>query len=169
MKESKNQLSSFINKSVVKIAGAIHGKSRINYFKKAPKAFEIVMDMERYVRKIDFEPKFKELIKLLASKINGCKYCIDLHTKGAIKHKANEEELKQLLHWRDTDIFTSKEKIAFELTEHLTLVSEHGVPDELYTRVREHFNEEEYVNLVLIINQINTWNRISIAMGNEIK
>lgn len=152
----------------MKIAGAIHGKSRINYFKKAPKAFEIVMDMERYVRKIKFDPKLKELIKLLASKINGCEYCIHLHTKGAIKHKAKEDELEQLLNWRDTAIFNSKEKIAFELTEHLTLVSEHGVPDELYLRVREHFDEEEYVELVLIINQINTWNRISISMGTEV-
>jgi len=87
-------MGSLLNKSVVKIAGAIHSKSRINYYKIAPKAFENVLEMERYVRKIKLDPKLKELIKLLASQINGCAFCINLHTKGALKSKATEEELR---------------------------------------------------------------------------
>ena len=162
-------MSNLLNKGIVKVAGWMKMDNRINYFKVAPKAMEHVMALENYTRKTSIDRKLRELIKLRVSLINGCAYCIDMHTKGAKKLKATEEEISQLESWRDSDVYSPEERVAFELAEHVTLISEKGVSDQLYERVREHYDEKAYVDLILIINQINMWNRLSISMGNTVK
>jgi len=160
-------MSKLVNKGIVKAAGLMNMKNRINYFKVAPEALEKVMGLERYVRKSDIDKKFAELIKLRVSQMNGCSYCINMHTKGARKLKVTNDQLDQLKTWNGSDIYSPKEKVALQLAENMTLISEKGVSDELYDRVREHYDEKEYVDLVMIINQVNLWNRLSISMGNR--
>ncbi|WP_042475872.1 carboxymuconolactone decarboxylase family protein [Bacillus ndiopicus] len=143
-------------------------KNRINYFKVAPKALEKVMELEKYVRKALVDKKLAELIKLRVSQINGCSYCLNMHTKAAQKLKISNEQIEQLKAWKETNIYSPKEQIALELAENITLISEKGVSDELYHQVREHYDEKEYIDLIMIINQINMWNRLSISMGNQV-
>lgn len=162
------KLSKLISKGIVKGAGFMNMKNRINYFKVAPDALERIMELEKYTRKISIDQKLKELIKLRVSQINGCAYCINMHTKAARKLKVTDEQIDQLKDWNEADIYSPKEKIAFELAENVTLIAEKGVGDELYQRVREHYNEKEYVDLIILINQINMWNRLSISMGNTV-
>lgn len=160
-------MSTFMNKGIVKAAGMMKMKNRINYFKIAPEALEKIMDLEKYVKKTAIDRKLRELIKIRVSQINGCSYCLAMHTKEAKKLKVKDEEIDHLANWKDSQLYSEKEKVALELAENMTLIAERGVSDELYQQVRNHFNEKEYVDLVMIINQINTWNRIAISMGNK--
>jgi AhpD family alkylhydroperoxidase len=139
---------------------------RIDYYNVAPEALKIMMEMEKYTKTTSIDRKLRELIKIRASQINGCAYCINMHTADARKMGETEQRLYCISAWRECTFYTDAEKIALEFTEYLTLIPTKRVPDELYQRVREHFDERQYVDLVLIINQINSWNRISIAMGN---
>ncbi|ASN07250.1 carboxymuconolactone decarboxylase family protein [Virgibacillus necropolis] len=142
-------------------------KNRINYFKAAPEALEKIMELEKYVKKTAIDRKLRELIKIRVSQINGCSYCTNMHTKEAKKLKVTDEQINLLNAWEATNIYSEKEKAALQLAENMTLISEKGVNDELYNRVREHYDEKGYIDLVMIINQINTWNRLSISMGNK--
>ncbi|MEY2366406.1 carboxymuconolactone decarboxylase family protein [Lysinibacillus capsici] len=139
---------------------------RMNYYEIAPDAMKIMMEMEKYTKKSSIERKLRELIKIRASQINGCAYCINMHTADAKKMGETEQRLYCISAWRECTFYSDAEKAALELTEHITLIPEKRVPDELYERVRKHFDEKAYVDLVILINQINSWNRISIAMGN---
>lgn len=139
---------------------------RMNYYEIAPDAMQIMMEMEKYTKKSGIERKLRELIKIRASQINGCAYCINMHTADAKKMGETEQRLYCISAWRECTFYSEAEKVALELTEHITLIPEKRVPDDLYERVRKHFDEKAYVDLVILINQINSWNRISIAMGN---
>ncbi|MEY2373325.1 MULTISPECIES: carboxymuconolactone decarboxylase family protein [Lysinibacillus] len=139
---------------------------RMNYYEVAPDAMKIMMEMEKYTKKSSIERKLRELIKIRASQINGCAYCINMHTADAKKMGETEQRLYCISAWRECTFYSDAEKVALELTEHITLIPDKRVPDELYKRVRKHFDEKAYVDLVILINQINSWNRISIAMGN---
>ncbi|WP_152657773.1 carboxymuconolactone decarboxylase family protein [Oceanobacillus sp. CFH 90083] len=141
--------------------------NRINYFKVSPAALETIMESEKYVRKTSIDRKLKELIKIRVSQINGCSYCLNMHTKAAKKLKVSDEQINALEDWKAAGIFREEEQAALELAENMTLIAENGVSDALYTHVREYYNEKEYVELVMVILQINTWNRLSIAMGNH--
>lgn len=163
------EMSKLLTKGIVKGAGYMNMKNRINYFKVAPNALEKIMELEKYVRKTSIDKKLRELIKIRVSQMNGCSYCLNMHTKAAKKLKVTDEQIDQLKEWNEASIFSPKEKVAFELAENVTLISEKGVSDELYQRVREYYNEKEYVDLIIIINQINMWNRLSISMGNTVK
>lgn len=118
---------------------------------------------EEPLRNSGLEPALRELVKVRASQINGCAYCIDMHTKDARAHGETEQRLYALNAWRETPFYTPRERAALEWTEHLTLIAGKGVPDELYARVREHFSEEEIVKLTLAVVQINGWNRLVIT------
>jgi len=141
-------------------------EQRINYYNVAPEAFNIMMEMEKYTKTTGIDRKLRELIKILASQINGCAFCLNMHTVDARKMGETEQRLYCISTWRECTFYSDAEKAALELTEHVTLIANKRVPDDLYNRIRKHFSEKEYVDLVLIINQINSWNRISIAMGN---
>jgi AhpD family alkylhydroperoxidase len=140
---------------------------RIDYYNVASEALKIMMEMEKYTKTTGIDRKLRELIKIRASQINGCAYCINMHTSDARKMGETEQRLFCLSAWKECTFYTDEEKAALELTEHVTLIPNKGVPDELYNRIRRHFSEKEYVDLVILINQINSWNRISIAMGNK--
>lgn len=139
---------------------------RLDYYKVAPEALNIMMDMEKHIKTTEIDKKLRELIKVRASQINGCAYCLNMHTADARKMGETEQRLYCVSAWEESEFYSDAEKAALELTEYVTLVSTMRVPDDLYNRVREHFDEKEYVDLILIINQINSWNRLSISMGN---
>jgi AhpD family alkylhydroperoxidase len=138
---------------------------RVSYYEIAPDGMKIMMDMEKYTKTTAIERKLRELIKIRASQINGCAYCLNMHTADARKMGETEQRIYCVSAWKECEFYTEAEKAALELTEYVTLIPTKRVPDELYQRVREHYDEKQYVDLVLIINQINSWNRISIAMG----
>jgi AhpD family alkylhydroperoxidase len=114
-------------------------------------------------RQSGLEPALRELIKVRVSQLNGCAYCLDMHTKDARAQGETEQRLYALNAWRETPFFTDRERAALEWAEYLTLIAEKGVPDELFERVREHFSEEELMHLTLAVVEINGWNRLAIT------
>ncbi|KMY51599.1 carboxymuconolactone decarboxylase family protein [Peribacillus loiseleuriae] len=140
---------------------------RISYYEIAPDGMKIMMDMEKYTKTTAIERKLRELIKIRVSQINGCAYCLNMHTADARKMGETEQRIYCVSAWQECEFYTEAEKVALGLAEHVTLIPTKRAPDELYQRVREHYDEKQYVDLVLIINQINSWNRISIAMGSR--
>lgn len=141
-------------------------KQRVDYYNVAPEGLNIMMEMEKYTKTTGINRNLRELIKIRASQINGCAFCLNMHTSDARKMGETEQRLHCVSVWEECEFYTEAEKVALELTEHVTLIPTKRVPDELYQRVRAHYDEKQYVDLILIINQINSWNRISIAMGN---
>jgi AhpD family alkylhydroperoxidase len=125
-------------------------------------AYEAMSGLERFVRGCGLEHTLLELIKTRASQINGCAYCIDMHTKDARAAGETEQRLYGLSAWRETPFYSDRERAALEWTEALTLIANNAVDDELYARVRRHFDEAELVNLSLAIITINGWNRLAI-------
>jgi AhpD family alkylhydroperoxidase len=119
--------------------------------------------LEEPLRNSGLEPALRELVKTRASQINGCAYCLDMHTKDARARGETEQRLYALNAWRETPFYTDRERAALEWTEQLTLIADKNVPDDLYARVREHFNDEELVNLTLAVVQINGYNRFAIS------
>jgi len=118
--------------------------------------------LERFVRTCGLEHSLLELVKTRASQINGCAYCIDMHTKDARAAGETEQRLYALSAWRETPFFSDRERAALEWTEALTLISENDVSDELYEYVRSQFAEQEIVNLTMAVITINGWNRLAI-------
>jgi AhpD family alkylhydroperoxidase len=121
-----------------------------------------MLGLERFVRGCGLEHPLLELVKTRASQINGCAYCIDMHTKDARAAGETEQRLYGLSAWREAPFYTDRERAALEWTEALTLISEDEISDELYARVRERFSEEEIVNLTMAIVAINGWNRLAV-------
>jgi AhpD family alkylhydroperoxidase len=137
---------------------------RIDFYKVAPGASAAMRALEHYINQSSgLEPSLRELIKTRASQINGCAYCIDMHTKDARAAGETEQRLYALNAWRETPFYTDRERAALEWTEATTLITEGRVPDEVFFRVRQYFTEEELVNLTLAIVSINGWNRLAIA------
>jgi AhpD family alkylhydroperoxidase len=141
-------------------------EKRVNYYEVAPEPLKIMLEMEKYLESTNLDPKLRELVKIRASQINGCAFCLNMHTTDARKLGETEQRLYCVSAWEDCTFYSEAEKAALELTEYVTLVSTKRVPDEIYNRVREYFNEKDYVDLIFMINQINSWNRLSISMGN---
>lgn len=141
--------------------------TRLNYAKAAPGAYRVMSQLEHYVKNCGLEPSLIELIKIRASQINSCAYCIDMHTKDARIAGESEQRINLLSVWREVQFYNERERAALEWTEALTLIAENHVPDELYERVKTHFSDEEIVNLSLAISTINTWNRLGISFRSE--
>ena len=129
----------------------------------APQAYRAMAGLEAYIRNSGLEPSLLELIKLRASQINGCAYCIDMHTKDARAGGETEQRLYGLTAWRETPFYSERERAALKWTEALTLISETHAPDEVYEEARKHFSEVEMVNLTMAIVTINGWNRLAIG------
>lgn len=136
---------------------------RLDYHAKSSGAYQAMSGLERFVRSCGLEHSLLELVKTRASQINGCAYCIDMHTKDARAAGETEQRLYGLPAWREAPFYTPRERAALEWTETLTLISENDVCDELYARVREHFNEQEILNLTMAVVTINGWNRLAIS------
>lgn len=138
--------------------------SRLDYRKASPAALSALMTLETFVRKQSrLEPALVELVKIRASQINGCAFCIDMHTKDARIAGETEQRLYALSAWQETPFFTERERAALAWTEAVTMVSEGHVPDELFDQAKGIFTDEELVNLTLAIVTINGWNRMAIA------
>ena len=118
-------------------------------------------------QEIEVEPILRELVKVRASIVNGCAYCIDLHSKRARKAGESEQRLYLLAAWRDAQLFSERERAALALTDAMTLVTEAGVPVEIYEEAARHFDSEELTHLIWQIATINLWNRVSIARHSE--
>jgi AhpD family alkylhydroperoxidase len=136
---------------------------RIDYQKVNPQPLHLMLNIERYLRGCGLGSGLLHLIKMRASQINGCAYCIDMHSKDARAEGESEQRLYALDAWRETPFFSERERAALQWTEALTLITEGHVPDSVYEQARAHFSEEELVNLTLAVTTINAWNRISIS------
>jgi AhpD family alkylhydroperoxidase len=136
---------------------------RLNAFKIAPQAYPAIAALQKYVDSCGLERPLLELVRLRASQINGCAFCLDMHTKDARALGETEQRLYLISAWRESPCYTDRERAALEWTEAVTLVSETHVPDEVYERVKQHFTPPELVNLTAAISMINTWNRMSVA------
>lgn len=114
------------------------------------------------------DPILVELIKIRASQINGCAYCLNMHTIDALKLGETNQRIFLLNAWQETELFTEKEKLVLELTEKLTLVHDNHIDDDFYQRLSKHFSHEDFAYMVALISQINFWNRISISANRDI-
>jgi len=138
-------------------------KPRIEYARVAPDALAAMRGLETYVHGSGLEPRLLELVKVRASQINGCAYCLDMHTKDARDAGEKEQRLYAVAAWHEAPFFSERERAALTWTEAVTLVGETHVSDEVYELARRHFGEKELVDLTLAVVAINGWNRLAIA------
>jgi AhpD family alkylhydroperoxidase len=138
---------------------------RIDYPNVAPGAYAAMRGVETYMRQSGLEPRLLELVKTRASQINGCAYCIDMHTKDARAHGETEQRLYALSAWRETPFFSPRERAALAWTEAVTRIAQGPIPDDVHAAVREHFDDKSLVDLTLAIVAINGWNRLAIAFA----
>ena len=138
-------------------------EQRINYSKVAPDGVENLRKLEAYLKNAGLEPELLELVKLRASQLNGCAFCIDMHTKDARTRGESEQRLYGLNAWRETPFYSERERAALAWTEAVTKISDNQVPDEIYNQVKTHFTEKELVDLTLAVIAINAWNRLAIS------
>ena len=138
-------------------------QSRLDYAQTAPDGLKAMLGLEQYARQSGLEPALRELVKIRASQINGCAFCLDMHTKNARAAGETEQRLYTLPAWRETPFFSERECAALAWTEAVTRISESHVPDETYETVRQHFTKKELVDLTLAIVAINGWNRLAIS------
>jgi len=138
---------------------------RIDYRKHATApGVQALTALEQHVRKSGLDTKLLELVRMRASQLNGCAYCLDMHSKDARAEGETEQRLYGLSAWREAPYYTDRERAALEWTEAVTLISRDQVPDEVYERVRRQFSEDELVNLTFAVIAINSWNRLAIAL-----
>jgi AhpD family alkylhydroperoxidase len=138
-------------------------KTRVDYSHYAPDAIKIMQNLEGYISKTDLDSKLVELLRLRASQINGCAFCVDYHVASARKNGESERRLDAVVVWRESPFFTERERVALAWAEAVTLISKEQTPDHLYQDLLKHFNEKEIVDLTLAIISINSWNRVAIA------
>jgi AhpD family alkylhydroperoxidase len=139
-------------------------QSRIEWFQASPGVTKALLNLQGFVNKSGLEPSLLELVKMRASQINGCAYCIDMHTKDARAAGETEQRLFLLDAWHEAaHLYNDRERAALVWTEAVTNVRDGHVPDEAYEKVRTHFTDAELVNLTLAITSINSWNRLNIA------
>lgn len=137
--------------------------ARTDFYKASPDALKAMIALESAVNKLGLENSLLDLIKLRASQINGCAFCVDLHSSDARKAGESERRLYAVAVWREAPFFTARERAALAWTEAITLVSQTHAPDADYEELRAHFNEAEQVNLTVAIATINSWNRLAIG------
>lgn len=138
-------------------------KHRLNPYTAAPAAMDAMVALETYVHSCGLEPSLIELVKIRASQINGCAYCIDMHTRDARAAGETEQRIYLLDAWHESPLYTDRERAALGWTDALTRISETHAPDADYQAARAQFSEEELVKLTLLIGTINAWNRIAIG------
>jgi AhpD family alkylhydroperoxidase len=136
---------------------------RIDYYTASKEAMEAMLSLEKSVSRLGLEPQLLELVKLRASQINGCAFCVDLHTREARQAGETERRLYAVPVWRETRFFTERERAALTWTEAITLVADTHAPDADYELLAAHFNKKEMTDLTLAIVTINAWNRLAIG------
>ncbi|HEY4133333.1 MAG TPA: carboxymuconolactone decarboxylase family protein [Gemmatimonadaceae bacterium] len=141
---------------------------RANFARVAPEAYRALNALSQYVKSTDLEPMLLELVKLRASYINGCAYCIDMHSKDARVLGETEQRIYAIPVWRETPFFTPRERAALAWTEAVTEISKHRTTAELYAEVRGQFEEKQIVELTMSIIAINGWNRLAIPFHSPV-
>ncbi|MBV8935483.1 MAG: carboxymuconolactone decarboxylase family protein [Alphaproteobacteria bacterium] len=136
---------------------------RLNAYEVAPEAMRAVQRAEGYIQQCGLEKSLIELVKMRASQINGCAYCLDVHSKDARRAGETEQRLYLLDAWHESPLYTDRERAALAWTEALTRVAETHAPDAIYDEVRRHFEDKELVDLTTLIGLINLWNRLAIG------
>ncbi len=138
-------------------------QARIEFTKVAPEALRALFGLEAYVRHCGLEASLLDLVRVRASEINGCAYCVDMHTKEARAHGESEQRLYAVAVWQETPFFTERERAALAWTDAVTLVHSSHVPDDVYQLACQHFSEKELIDLTMAIVSINGWNRLVIS------
>ena len=138
-------------------------QTRLDFYKANPNAVKALMALEQQIGKSSLENSLKELVRLRASQINGCAFCVDMHTADARKNGETERRLATVVVWHETPFFTDRERAALAWTEALTLVAGDHVPDAVWEDVRPHFADDELVDLSMLVCAINSWNRLAIS------
>jgi len=136
---------------------------RISIPKLEPAAYEAMSKLEQYTNNSSLPPLLKEMIKIRASQINGCAYCLDMHTIDAIKLGETTRRIFALSAWKESPLFSEEERVVLQLTEEVTLIGQKGVVDQTYNNVLKFFSENELAQLIMQIIVINSWNRIAIS------
>ena len=139
-------------------------EARLDLLKIAPESFNAMLALQGTVNKCGLEHSVLELVKLRASQLNGCAFCIAMHTRDALKHGISQERMHLLNAWRETPLYSERERAALAWTEALTFITQGHAPDELYQQVRQQFSEKETASLTFAVTVINAWNRLSISM-----
>lgn len=138
-------------------------KPRLDFLKTAPEAYNAVKALQTYVNSSGLEPALLELIKTRASQINGCAFCVHMHTRDARQRGESEERLYLLSAWRESPLYSERERAALAWTEAVTEVAQSHVPDAVYEQARLHFSEEELAKLTVAVSTINVWNRLMVS------
>jgi AhpD family alkylhydroperoxidase len=141
--------------------------SRLTHVEAGSGAYRVMSQLEQYVRNCGLEASLIELVKIRASQINGCAFCLDRHTKDARAAGESEQRIYLLSAWKESPFYSERERAALEWTEAVTLIAKDHVPDEVYAAVHPHFSDEELVNLTLAVSTINAWNRFAISFRSE--
>ncbi|KAA0208463.1 MAG: carboxymuconolactone decarboxylase family protein [Ignavibacteriaceae bacterium] len=141
---------------------------RIVVYDLEPDALKAMMAMQNYADQTDLDPKLKELIKIRASQINGCAYCLDMHTEEALRLGETERRIIAVSVWHESHLFSEEERALLKFTEEVTRISDGGVSDETYNRVVKFFGEKVTAQIIMQIVVINSWNRVNVATGRQI-
>jgi AhpD family alkylhydroperoxidase len=139
----------------------------IEHSKVEPQAYKTLMGVAEYVGAAEFDKTLRHLIDMRASQINGCSFCLDMHIREARHNGEIDQRIFLLPTWRETPLFTPAERAVLALTEHVTRISDHGVPDELEAELKSHFSDKQIVQLLMAIIHINAWNRLAISTGMQ--
>jgi AhpD family alkylhydroperoxidase len=142
-------------------------KPRIDVGAVSPTAYRAMLGLEKFIHESSIEPKLAHLLKMRASQINGCAYCLDMHSKDARALGETEQRLYGLDAWREAPYYTDRERAALAWIEALTLIRDGHVPDDVYEHARQQFSERELVDLAILAVAINGWNRLAIAFRAE--
>lgn len=137
--------------------------NRISVSNLEPEAYKAMMALENYCSKTEVSKTLKELIKIRASQVNKCAYCLDMHTEDAIKQGESERRIYLLSAWKDSHLFSEEEKAVLQMTEEITKISDDGLTDQTYNEVLRHFGENATAQIIMLIITINAWNRIAIS------
>jgi len=136
---------------------------RIAYTHQSPALFKKFLEFSGALKESGIDQQIHDLVNIRASQLNGCAFCLDMHVKEAKIHGERELRLHHLSIWRESPLFSARERAALIWTEILTRLPEHGVPDEIYEQVRAHFSEKELTDLTFLVMGINSWNRVNVA------
>ncbi|WP_129021731.1 MULTISPECIES: carboxymuconolactone decarboxylase family protein [Edaphocola] len=136
---------------------------RVNVAALQPAAYKAMFALEQALASGSISPIHKELIKIRASQINGCAFCLDMHTKDALKYGETPQRIFLLNAWKETDLFSEEEKVILAITEEITLISHHGLTEETYAKASSMFDEQYISQLIMAVVTINAWNRIAIS------
>lgn len=139
-------------------------RQRLQTYEVEPESLKAILAMEKFVRKSSLDQKLRELVKIRASQINGCAWCLDMHTRDAVNDGEDPRRIFVVSAWREApDLYTERERAALEMTEYVTRIGEDGVPDDVWQRAKAVFDDNEMAQLLMAVCVINVWNRIAVA------